>query len=431
MELNKINIAIVGFGNIGSYFYKVLEKNKKVISYKTGKTPFVKYISAKNINKKRKIKIPKSKWIKNFKNLVYMDDVDIVIELIGGAEGAAKRLVFSALKNKKHVVTANKALIAKYGDELAYLAERNNVNLEYEASVAGGVPIIRSIKEGLIANKINKIYGILNGTTNYILSSMEAKNKNFSEILSKAKKLGFAETNPISDLNGNDSAAKLRILSSIAFNKTISKNKILTEGIQNINLTDVLYAKNLGYKIKLLSISEIKKNKLMERVHPCLILKNSYIAKIDGVLNAIVVDGFPVGKSVLQGEGAGPGPTSSALISDLCSLLKGEINYPFGVSSLLRKKISKFNILNHLCSSYLRIEVKDQPGVLSSITKIFANNKISIKNLIQKPNKKNKKASIIIITHENIEKNYKNLLFNLIKNKFVLKKPTFIRIEKV
>ena len=431
MTLKKINIAIVGFGNIGSYFYKILEKNKKNISIKTGKVPFIKYISAKNFSKKRNIKIPKSKWIKNHINLASRDDVDIVVELIGGSEGAAKRLVFSALKNKKHVITANKALMSKHGDELAYLAEKNNVNLEYEAAVAGGVPIIRSIKEGLIANKINKIYGILNGTTNYILSSMEKKNRSFSEALDEAKKLGFAEANPISDLNGNDSAAKLKILSSIAFNKSISKNKILIEGIQNIDLTDILYAKSLGYKIKLLSISEIKKNKLMERVHPCLILNNSYIAKIDGVLNAVVVDGLPIGKSVLQGEGAGPGPTSSALISDLCSILKGDINYPFGVSTLLRKKISKFNILNHLCSSYLRIEVKDQPGVLSSITKIFANNRISIKNLIQKPNKKNKKASIIIITHENIEKNYKNLLFSLIKNKFVLKKPTFIRIEKI
>tara|TARA_Y100001960_G_C14610227_1_gene795343 strand:- start:345 stop:1127 length:783 start_codon:yes stop_codon:yes gene_type:complete len=258
---------------------------------------------------------------------------------------------------------------------------------------------------------------------------MESKNRSFSEVLLKAKKLGFAETNPLSDLNGYDSAAKLRILSSLAFNTSLSKNKILTEGIQNITLTDILNAKNLGYKIKLLSISEIKKKKLIERVHPCLILKNSYIAKINGVLNAVVVDGLPIGKSVLQGEGAGSGPTSSALISDLCSILKGEINYPFGVSTDSRKKISKFNILNHVCSSYLRIEVRDLPGVLSSITKNFAKNKISIKNLIQIPDKKNKKASIIIITHENIEKNFKNLLTHLTRNKFVLKKPTFIRIE--
>ncbi len=431
MNSEKINIAIVGFGNIGSYFYKTLEKNKNKIFTKTGKTPFVKYVSAKNINKKRKIKIPKSKWIKKPLNIPLMKDVDVLFELIGGAEGMAKKLVFSALKNKIHVITANKALMAKYGDQLAYLAEKNGVNLEYEASVAGGVPIIRSIKDGLIANKINKIYGILNGTTNFILSSMQIDKKKFSEVLDRAKKLGFAENNPISDLNGNDSAAKLRILSSIAFNKMISKNKILTEGIQNINLPDILYAKELGYKIKLLSISEIKKKKLIERVHPCLISNKSYLANIDGVLNAVVIDGLPVGKSVLQGEGAGPGPTSSALISDLCSVLKGNIQYPFGVSSASRKKIAKFDISKHLCSSYLRIEVKDLPGVLSSITKIFANNKISIKNLIQNPYKKNKKASIIIITHENLEKNYNNLLLNLIRNKFVIKKPTFLRIEKI
>ena len=272
----KINIAIAGFGNIGSYFYKFLEKNKINISIKTGKIPLIKYICAKNINKKRLIKIPKSKWINNPLNLSLMDDVDIIVELIGGSEGVAKKLVFSALRNKKHVITANKALMAKYGDQLAALAEKNRVNLEYEASVAGGIPIIRSIKEGLIANKINKIYGILNGTTNFILSSMESSRKNFYEVLDNAKKLGFAESNPVSDLNGNDSAAKLRILSSIAFNTNISKNKILTEGIQNIKLTDILYAKKFGYKIKLLSISEIKMNKLIERVHPCLISSNSF-----------------------------------------------------------------------------------------------------------------------------------------------------------
>ena len=431
MTPKKINIAIIGFGNIGSYFYKILEKNKKTITTKTGKVPFVKYISAKSISKKRNIKIPKSKWFKNPMYLTSKKNIDVIVELIGGSDGIAKKIVFSALKNKKHVITANKALMAKYGDQLAHIAEKNKVNLEYEASVAGGVPVIRLIKEGLIANKINKIYGILNGTTNYILSTMEETGKSFSEVLDNAKKLGFAENNPAADLEGNDAAAKIKILSSIAFNKTISKNKILTEGIQNLNQTDIYHAKNLGYKIKLLAIAEIKNNKLMERVHPCLILKNSYIANINGVLNAIVVDGYPIGRSVLQGEGAGPGPTSSALISDLCSILRGKIKYPFGVSCFLRKKIGKFNILNHACSSYLRIEVKDQPGVLSSITKIFAKNKISIKNLIQIPDRKNKKASVVIITHENLEKNFNNLLANLYKNKFVLKKPIFIRIEKI
>ena len=431
MKNKKINIAIVGFGNIGSYFYKTLEKNKKKIAIKTGKIPVIKYISAKSLKKKRKIKIPKSKWVKNPISLTIKKDVDVIVELIGGSDGIAKKLIYHALKNKKHVITANKALMAKHGDLLALLAEKNKVNLEYEASVAGGVPIIRSIKEGLIANKINKIYGILNGTTNYILSTMEKTNNNFFDVLTKAKFLGLAETNPISDLNGNDAAAKIRILSSLAFNKKISKNRILIEGIQNIDLTDIMHARNLGYKIKLLAISEIRNKFLIERVHPCLVMNNSHIAKINGVLNAVITDGYPVGRSMLQGDGAGPGPTASSLISDLCSILRGNIKYPFGVSFYQRKKIKAFDISKHKCSSYLRIEVKDQPGVLSSITKIFAKNKISIKNLIQTPYKKNKMASIVIITHESVEKNFKDLILNLIRNKFVSKKPTFIRIEKV
>jgi homoserine dehydrogenase len=427
----KIIIGIVGFGNIGSYFYKTLENNKKTIETKTGKIALVKYISAKNFSKSRKVKIPKSKWIKNPIELVKKKDVEIIVELVGGAEGVAKEVVFTALNHKKHVVTANKALISKYGDDLSSLAEKNNVNLEYEASVAGGVPIIRSIKESLISNKITKIYGILNGTTNYILSEMEVSKKSFAEVLLNAQKLGFAESNPLSDLNGTDAASKIKILSAIAFNSKLTKDKILTEGIQNISLDDIFHAKNLGYKIKLLAISEIKNNKLSERVHPSLVINNSYIANINGVLNAIIVDGIPVGKSVLQGDGAGPGPTTSALISDLCSILRGNIKYPFGISSFLRKRINKFDILQHTTSAYLRIEVKDQPGVLLSLTKIFAKNKISIKNLIQIPDKKNKKASIVIITHKNVEKHFKNLIVSLIKNKFVIKKPTFIRIEKM
>jgi homoserine dehydrogenase len=426
-----INIGLIGFGNIGSYFYRSLKKNKKNIFIKTGIIPNIKYICVRSIKKKRNIKIPKKKWIKNSLALTLKKDVDIIIELVGGSDGVAKKVVFSALKNKKHVITANKSLISKFGDQLGFIAEKNNVNLEYEASVGGGVPIIRSIKDGLIANKITKIYGILNGTTNYILSTMEKNGKDFSEVLNKAKSLGFAESNPLSDLDGSDAASKIKILSSLAFNKKISTNKILTEGIQSINSVDINHAKNLGYKIKLLAISEIKNNKLMERVHPCLVDNTSYISKIDGVLNAIIIDGQPIGRSVLQGEGAGPGATTSALISDLCSILRGKNKYPFGVSFNSRKKIAKFNILKHKCSAYIRIQVKDKPGVLSSITKIFANNRISIKNLIQTPNKKKHLASIAIITHQNLEVNFMNLLSNLTKNKFVIRKPTFIRIEQV
>ena len=425
---NKVNIAIVGFGNIGSYFYKTLLKRKKNISIKTGKVPIIKYICAKNINKKRLVKIPRSKWIKNPLKIPFLKDVDVIVELIGGSDGIAKKLVYSALKNRKHVITANKALMAKHGDQLAIIAEKNKVNLEYEASVAGGIPIIRAIKEGLITNKINKIYGILNGTTNYILSKMESSGHDFYHVLNNAKKLGFAESNPISDLNGNDSADKLRILSSIAFSINISKNKILTEGIQNINLTDILYAKKFGYKIKLLSISENKKNKLIERVHPCLVSGNSFLANTDGVLNAIVIDAAPVGKTVLQGEGAGPGPTSSALISDLCSVLRGNIKYPFGIPEVKRKKISVYKVDNYTNSLYLRFEVKDRPGVLSQITQKLANNKISVERLIQIPDHKKKTASIVIITHKSKEINAQKCLKSFRSNKNILKSPTLIRL---
>ena len=207
--MKKLNIAIIGLGNIGSYLYKYLNDNKKILTEKNNCLPFIKYVSARNKNRKRNIKIKKNQWLSNYLDATKIKDVDLVIELIGGSEGPAKKLVFNALKNKKHVVTANKALIAKYGDQLSKIAEKNKVNLEFEAAVCGGVPIVRSLKEGLIANKINKVYGIFNGTSNYILSSMDKENKNFADVLINAKKLGYAESNPLSDLNGSDVAAKL------------------------------------------------------------------------------------------------------------------------------------------------------------------------------------------------------------------------------
>ena len=214
--MKKLNIAIVGLGNIGSYLFKYLHKNKMILAKKNNCIPNVMYLSAKNKNRKRKIKFNKKMFLNNYLDATKKEDVDLIIELIGGAEGPAKKLVFKALQNKKHVVTANKALIAKYGDQLSKIAEKNGVNLEFEASVCGGVPIIRSLKEGLIANTINKVFGIFNGTSNYILSSMEKENKSFKEVLHNAKKLGYAESNPSSDLNGDDVAAKLKILTSLS-----------------------------------------------------------------------------------------------------------------------------------------------------------------------------------------------------------------------
>ena len=424
---NKLNIAIVGLGNIGSYLYKYLQTNKNILSKKNNCIPNVIFVSAKNKTKKRNIKINKKKWLKNYLDSTKLKNVDVIVELIGGAEGAAKKLVFNALKNKKHVVTANKALIAKYGDQLSKIAEENSVNLEFEAAVCGGVPIIRSLKEGLIANKISRVYGIFNGTSNYILSTMDKENKNFKQVLTNAQKLGYAESNPLSDLNGEDVAAKLKILSSLCFNSLINDN-IHVEGINFIEKLDIDNANKLGYKIKLLGVSEIIDNKIYQRVHPTLIRKSSYIASIDGVLNAVIVDGKPVGENVIQGEGAGPEATTSALISDISSILRGNIKFPFSISNKERKKLNYKNILERSFSAYLRFEVLDKPGVLSNITNIFSRNKVSIKRLIQNPSKSKRNSSIIIITHNCKDKFLNKIIKQTEKKTYITKKPKLIRI---
>ena len=431
MKKNKFNIAIVGLGNIGLYLYKHLIKNKNNIKRKTGVNFDIKYVSAKNRFKKRKLKIPKDKWLKNYFDASKLKDIDIVIELIGGSDGPAKKLVFNSIKNKKHVVTANKSLISKHGNELAKLAEKNKINLEFEAAVGGGIPIIRVIKEALITNKIDKIYGILNGTSNFILSQMSETNLNFNDVLNNAKKLGYAEANPKSDLNGDDAKSKIQILSSLAFNSFIIKSDISVEGIQRVDQVDILNAKILGYKIKHLAIAEIKNNKLIQRVHPCMVKENSYISNINGVLNAVIIEGYPIGKFTIQGEGAGPGPTTSALISDICSILRGNIKLPFSISNKNRKKIKSIDISEEFFSSYIRLDVIDKTGVLSSITKILSKNKISVKRLIQNPFKSKKFSSIIIISHKAKNLNLTKSISELSNKKFVINTPKFFRIEEI
>ena len=427
--MKKLNIAIIGLGNIGSYLFKYLNDNRKILTEKNNCMPIIKYVSAKNKKRKRRIKIKKGQWLNNYLDATKFDDVDLIIELIGGAEGPAKNLVFSALKNKKHVVTANKALIAKYGDQLAKIAEKNKVNLEFEASVCGGVPIIRSLKEGLIANKISKIYGIFNGTSNFILSTMDKQNKSFDEVLLSAKKLGYAEANPAADLNGDDVSSKLKILSSLCFNSFLNKN-IYVEGIKDIDKIDIDNANRLGYKIKLLGFAELHNNKVYQRVHPTLIKRDSYVAGIDGVLNAVIIDGKPVGKSTIQGEGAGAAATTSALVSDISSILRGNIKFPFSLSSKERKKLKFENITNRFFSAYLRFEVIDKPGVLSNITNIFSKNKVSIKRLLQNPDKNKKISSIIIVTHNSKDKYLSKTLKEVSKKKFIKRKPKLIRIDE-
>ncbi len=424
-----VNIAIIGLGQIGNYLYNELKTKTKEIENKTGKKIKIVAISAKNKNKKRKFKIDNKIFYSNPLKILDEKKIDILFECIGLSDGISKKIVEYAIRKKINIITPNKALIAKHGDHLAKLAEKNNVNLEFEASVAGGIPILRTIKEGLATNQINKVYGILNGTTNYILTEMENTNENFDRVLKKAQKLGYAEPgNPKLDLNGFDAFAKVRILSALSFNTKISKHKCIMEGIQNIKLEDIKIASQLGLRVKLLGISEIINGQLFETVHPCLVSKNTYIGNVNGVMNAVITEGKPIGESILQGEGAGPGPTSSSLLSDLLSILRGNKKYPFGISSMKRKTLKPFDNNNYKNSLYLRFEVKDKQGVLSLITNRLAKYKISVKRIIQTPDKKNKKATIVIITHKTTEINAKNCLSIFNKNKNILKFPTLIRL---
>ncbi len=428
--MNKnVNIAIVGLGQVGNYLYNQLNLKKKEIELKTNKKIKIVAISARNKNKKRTFKIDKKIFYSNPLKIFKENKIDILFECIGLSDGISKKIVETSLKNKIHVITPNKALIAKHGDILSILAEKNNVNLEFEAAVAGGIPILRTIKEGLATNSLEKVYGILNGTTNYILSEMENSNENFEKVLSKAQNLGYAEPgNPKLDLNGFDAFAKIRILSALAFNNKISKSKSIMEGIEKIELKDIKIASQLNLRIKLLGISEIIDNRLFETVHPCLVSKNTYIGNVNGVMNAVITEGKPVGETILQGEGAGPGPTSSSLLSDLLSILRGNIKYPFGIPSNKRKTIKIFDNNSYVNSLYLRFEVKDKPGVLSSITNRLAKYKISVKRIIQTPDKKNKKATIVIITHKTTELNSKKCLAIFNNSKNILKKPILIRL---
>ena len=424
-----INIAIVGLGQIGNYLYHEIIQKKKELEIISGKKINISAISARNKNKKRFFKIDKKIFYTNPFEILNLSNLDILFECIGYSDGVSKKIVEKALKKRIHVITPNKALIAKHGDALSKLAERNNVNLEFEASVGGGIPILRAIKDGLQTNKFKKVFGILNGTTNYILTEMENKNENFLKVLKKAQQLGYAEPgNPKLDLNGFDALAKVRILSSLAFKNQVSDYKRIMEGIENIELKDIKIASQLGLRIKLIGISQLINNQLFEAVHPCLVRKNSYIGNVNGVMNAIILEGKPIGENILQGEGAGPGPTSSSLLADLLSILREDVRNPFGISSKKRKKIKNFNNDKYVNSLYLRFEVKDKPGVLSLITNRLAKYKISIKRIIQTPDKKNNQATIVIITHKTTELNSRNCLRLFRKNKYITKFPTLIRL---
>ena len=421
------SVGIAGLGTVGTGFVNQILKFKsnsqKIANIKISK------IAVKNIRKKRNIKLSNLPITTNTLSLAKDKNIDIVIELIGGSSGVAYKLIKEALKNKKHVITANKALLAVHGNELAQIAEKNNVSLNYEAAVAGGIPIVKAVRENLRYNNIYKIYGILNGTCNYILTKMENDKGDFKDILKDAQKKGFAELDPSFDINGIDAAHKIVILSSLAFNVKLDFKSTFIEGISKIDSADFKYARELGYTIRLIAMASISKNSVQQRVHPCFIKKSSDVAKVADETNAIIVQDKSIGKNIFQGPGAGSGPTGASVLSDLMDILRGTRNLPLGtaISKKLKAKIDNIEDLSF--SYYLRIKAKDKPGVLAKISKALSNQKISIESIIQNPPVQTQYAEIILVLHKTKESMLLSALKKIRKIKDVGSSVKFIRIE--
>tara|TARA_B100000989_G_scaffold293616_1_gene271285 strand:- start:624 stop:1907 length:1284 start_codon:yes stop_codon:yes gene_type:complete len=427
--MDTLRIAIAGVGTVGSGLLDLINKNKKFIQSRIEKN--IKVTAVTNRKRQRNKNITDGTLIfKDAIEFLNFNDYDILVELIGGDEGVAKKITFDALRKGKNVVTANKALISKHGVKMVKVANSKNCRLGFEASVAGGIPIIKIVNEFLIANKIRKIYGILNGTSNYILTKMYETKSDFHKILKEAQNLGYAESDPSFDVDGTDTAHKISILSLIAFGNYLNLKSIYTEGIEKIELEDINYARMLGYKIKLLGITEKIGDRISQFVYPCLLNSQSILAKVDNAYNAICVASDYNDNLFFQGQGAGSHPTASSVMSDIVDLALIKENF----FDLKLKRITKFNsfsINERIGSYYLRFTTEDRPGVIAGISKEFKSNNISMKSMLQKDSKEKDLASIVVTTHMCREISMKKAILKIDKIDFVKKKTKILRIENI
>lgn len=424
MKKSVINIGLLGFGIVGSGVVKILQEKAKFFEEHLGLKLILKKIVDKDITTKRDVEVDDSILSTNPEDILKDPEIKVVIELIGGYE-PARTFVLSALQQGKNVVTANKAMLAKYWDEIFL---RFGDKIYFEASVGGGIPIISSIRQGLIANEITSIFGIINGTCNYILTKMDEEDKEFNQALKEAKNSGYAEANPTLDIEGEDTSHKLAILASLAFGQWISNEKIFTEGITKITKKDILYAQELGYAIKLLGIAKIVKDEIEVRVHPTMIPKSHLLTSVNGVYNAIYLVGDLTGPLMFYGQGAGKLPTSSAIISDLInSISKLEIRE--NLYSIPKYKLKIKNIEDVQSKYYIRFSALDKPGVLATISGILGEYKISIASVIQK--ERGEIVPIIMLTHEAKEGNLKNAIKKINKLDTIKDKGIIIRVEEL
>ncbi len=430
--MREINICIAGIGNVGSSLIESLEENKNIIENKSSLKINILGISGKNINKKRNFDVSNYKWFDNPLDMTEVKNCDIIIELIGEEKGISFKLIENALNRNIHVVTGNKALIAKNGQYLFKLAEKNNSSLLFEAAVAGGIPIIKVIKNNIFLNSIKKISGILNGTTNFILTKMDNDNLSFQKVLEIAKQKGFtSEQESALDIGGFDAAHKLTILSTLCFGSNLNFENNFVEGIDNIKIEDINFAKKIGYKIKLISEAYIENDKIFNITTPKLIDFNNPLSNVDGVLNAINIETDHLDNLFLEGQGAGGKPTASSVISDIYEISLNPNFNSLGYQYEKLKNFEKFNVSELVNSYYLRIMTIDKPGVLSTITKSFTDSGISVEKILQMPEEENlnKPIPIIITTHK-IKKEILQKVIKDIENlDFVMENITILSIH--
>lgn len=427
--MKELGIGIIGFGTVGAGVADCLIKNGEVIAKRTGVKPVIRKIADLDIVRDRGVKVPQE--VLTTDAMEAIETCEVIVELVGGTT-FAKTIILAALKRGKPVVTANKALLAKYGEELFAEAEKSGADIFYEASVGGGIPIIKSLREGLVGNRINKIYGILNGTCNYILTRMERDQADFKEVLADAQKLGYAEANPSLDIDGFDTAHKATIAASLAYGNWFGMDPVYVEGITEISLDEIKLTNELGYKIKLLAIIKQDNGNVEIRVHPTLIPKQSMLAKVDDVFNAVMVNGDFVGDTMFYGRGAGRNATASAVVADITdvclNLTAGSSRrIPGFVAGNLYNKVLPID--NVKSRYYLSLQVADEPGVLARITNILAAWNISISSVVQKERKGEENVSLVILSHLSEEKSMKAAISEINALAEVRNNVKFIRIE--
>lgn len=424
-----INVGIIGFGTVGTGTASILLNNRGLLRERTGIDINLRRIADLDIKRDRGIRLPKGILTAKVDELLVDPDIHIVVELIGGTT-IAKDLILKAINSGKHVVTANKALLATHGAEIFRAAGKRNVELGFEASVAGGIPIVKVIREGLVANRIKAVYGIINGTTNYILTKMTEEKAEFSEVLKEAQKLGYAEADPTYDIEGIDSAHKLAILASLSYGPRFSIKDVYREGISWISPMDIEFARELGYKLKLLAIAKESDGKVELRVHPTMVPEEYLISKVDGVFNAIYVEGDAVGSTLYYGRGAGDMPTGSAVVSDIADIARNIVTNSVGRISLDssgKKNLRKMDDVQSMY--YFRFSAIDKPGVLSKISGILGKYNISIVSVIQKGRHEGKAVPLVVLTHKAREKNVLAALKEINRLSMVAGKSVFIRVE--